>query len=449
MKRIDLSVQVCGVTFRNPIIPGASDIILTERGIMKCIEQGIGGILSKSFTSAEPRTRARPYHFHYKVFGKGFENNWISRGGAHVLSPEEAVEKLIPRWSRLCKDEGIPLILSLADSDDVGEWVRDAKLFEDAGANMLELNFGCPHAHSETDKRITASLAEDLPLVKEIISSVKKAVKMPVGGKLGIIFYPFVHHVKGWMEAGIDFLTCHNSVSGMLIDVEQEIPFGGLGAGGYEMGPGYLALNLGRTVEVMKLTGDLPIFASGGVWESRDAIMYVLIGCTVVQVCQSIFKNGYGLFGDIVSGIEEWMDRKGYTSIDDFRGKVRDLASKSSRPELISMEWPFPMPEEKSSPVIPIIDTDKCILCEKCEDFCLSGVFRVNKKKDSIDINHENNCWGCGDCVGWCPVNAIKLIDRETKGVVWDGLSGLAKPYRRENWLVGQTKSKSSGLGSS
>ena len=129
MHDMDLSVEVHGVTFRNPIIPGASDIVLTERCVEKCIEQGIGGILSKSFTSAEPRTRARPYHFHYKPFGKGFENCWISRGGAHVLPPEEAAEKIIPRWSALCKNEGIPLILSLADSDDVDEWVRDARLW--------------------------------------------------------------------------------------------------------------------------------------------------------------------------------------------------------------------------------------------------------------------------------------------------------------------------------
>jgi dihydroorotate dehydrogenase/NAD-dependent dihydropyrimidine dehydrogenase PreA subunit len=435
METIDLSVKVKDVTFRNPIIPGSSDIVLDERGVVKCIEQGIGGILSKSFTSAEPRTRARPYHFNYKVFGKAFENNWISRGGAHVLPPKEAAEKLIPRWARFCKNEGIPLILSLADSDDVEEWVRDAKIFEDAGADMLELNFGCPHAHSETDKRVTASLAEDLPLVKEIISSVKKAVKIPAGAKLGIIFYPFVHHVKGWMEAGIDFLTCHNSISGMLIDVEQETPFGGLGAGGYEIGRGYLALNLGRTVEVMKLTGDLPIFASGGVWESRDAIMYLLIGCTVVEVCQAVFKNGYRLFGETIKGIEQWMERKGYTSINDFRGKVRNLASKSSRPDLMPMEWPFPMPQEKSSPVIPMIDMDKCILCEKCQDFCLSGVFIVDKGKEKVEIDHENKCWGCGDCVGWCPVNAIKLIDKKTGKVIWDGLSGLAQPYRPENWI--------------
>ena len=91
------------------------------------------------------------------------------------------------------------------------------------------------------------------------------------------------------------------------------------------------------------------------------------------------------------------------------------------------------MPQEKSSPIIPIVDMDECILCGKCQDFCLSGVFTVDNARGMVDIDHENKCWGCGDCVGWCPANAVKLIDRDTKEVIWDN-HGLAKPYRPENW---------------
>ena len=50
-----------------------------------------------------------------------------------------------------------------------------------------------------------------------------------------------------------------------------------------------------------------------------------------------------------------------------------------------------------------------------------------------INVDYENKCWGCGDCVGWCPGNAISVIDKETKEVVWAN-EGLAKPYRPENW---------------
>ena len=271
MKSVDLSVKVNGVPFRNPIIPGSSDIVLDERGVIKCIEQGVGGVVTKSFSSVGPRTRARPWHFNYRVFGKGFESSWISRGGAHPMSPEEAVEKLIPKMARLCRDEGIPLIVSISDGPSVEQWVTDAKRFEEAGADMLELNFSCPHAGAQVHERVTARLGEDLDLVTEIMRALKKAVRIPISGKLGIVFYPFAHHVKGWTEAGTDFITCHNSLAGMLIDVEEETPFGGLGGGGYQFGRAYLPFNLWRVVETKKLT-DVPIIASGGVWQAVDAI---------------------------------------------------------------------------------------------------------------------------------------------------------------------------------
>ena len=81
-------------------------------------------------------------------------------------------------------------------------------------------------------------------------------------------------------------------------------------------------------------------------------------------------------------------------------------------------------------------ETKRCLscgLCAKCQHFCLKGVFTADEVKNMIEIDYENKCWGCGDCVGWCPGNAISLIDRETNEVVWDN-RGLAKPYRPENW---------------
>ncbi len=115
MGNIDLSIKFKDLTFRNPIIPGASDIIMDEMGVIKCIEQGVGGIVTKSFTSGPWRTKAQPYHFNYRIFGKGLENNWISRGGFHPFKSEMAAEKLIPAMARLCKNEGIPLIISIAN----------------------------------------------------------------------------------------------------------------------------------------------------------------------------------------------------------------------------------------------------------------------------------------------------------------------------------------------
>ena len=430
MGNIDLSIKFKDLTFRNPIIPGASDIIMDEMGVIKCIEQGVGGIVTKSFTSGPWRTKAQPYHFNYRIFGKGLENNWISRGGFHPFKSEMAAEKLIPAMARLCKNEGIPLIISIANGANVEEWVMDAKRFEQAGADMLELNFSCPVAGQ--DESFGKALGQNVSLTKEIIMSIKNSVKIPISPKLSISWDPFAPHIRGFVEAGADCLTTQNTPIGMLIDVEEEVPFGIFGVGGYQMGRSLLPMSISRVVETRGLT-NLPLIASGGVWTSTDAIMYLLIGCSLVEVVGAIFKNGIKHFGEIIKGIEEWMKRKGYNSIEDFKGKVYGLARKAVSPELIHMELPFPMPREKSSSIIPQVDMEQCLLCGRCENFCLNGVFIVDKTNNIVNVNHENRCWGCGDCIGWCPADAIKLINKETNEVVWDN-HGLARPYRPENW---------------
>ncbi len=432
MGKPDLTTEIKGVKFRNPVLPGSSDIILDVRGVERCLEQGVGGIVTKSFTPTNFRTRARPYHFNYRIFGKEFDCNFISKGSVYHLHPEIVSEKLMPKIVPLCRNEGVPLIVSILCGENIDEWVTEAKRFEEAGADMLEINLSCPHAGYQIGKAAGRTLGTNLELVMKIIRAVKSSVKIPISPKVSATLEPLAYHVKGWVEAGADCITANNTAVGIMIDIEEEVPFGGLGPGGYPMGRAFLPWSLARIVELREYV-NVPIIGVGGIHQAQDAIMYILLGCPAVEIASAVNKYGYKLFGKIIKGIEEWMQRKGYSTIRDFIGKAYKLASLHSSQDLIEMEWPFHGPEERPSPVIPVVDFDKCTFCGRCEDFCLSGVFEVKKKQKSLEIQLEGRCWGCGDCVGWCPSNAIKMIDRETKEVVWEN-KGLAKPYRPENW---------------
>jgi dihydropyrimidine dehydrogenase (NAD+) subunit PreA len=432
MKNIDLSIEIKGIKFKNPILPASSDIILDEKGVEKCIQYGIGGIVTKSFSPTRFRTRARPYHFNYRIFGKGLESNWISKGSVHHLDPAIAAETLVPKMARLCRDAGIPLIVSIMGSENLDEWAREAKRFVNAGADMLELNMSCPHAGFQIGKAAGRTVGENLETATAIIKTVKDSVKIPISPKLSPTLEPFANHVRGWVEAGADCISAHNAPYGIMIDIDEEVPFGGLGPGGYLMGRSFLPWSLGRIVEIKRYV-DVPIIGIGGVTQAQDAIMYLLLGCPAVQIGSAVFQYGYKHFDKIIKGIEEWMEKKGYSSIQDFIGKAYKLASLHSSQDLIEMEWPFQSPEDRTTPIIPVVDPDKCILCKKCENFCLSGVFSANKKTKKVEVDFENRCWGCGDCVGWCPSDAIKMVDKKTKEVVWEN-KGLAKPYRPKQW---------------
>jgi dihydroorotate dehydrogenase subfamily 1 len=431
-KDIDLSVEIKGVKFKNPIVPASSDIVMDEKGLQRCIEQGVGGIVTKSFTWTPFKTRARPYHFNYRVFGKGLENNWISKGSVHHMDTAKACKTLVPKMAAMCRDAGIPLVVSIMGGESLDEWGIESRRFEEAGADMLELNMSCPHAGFQIGKVAGRTVGENLDLAKAIIGTVKDSVKIPVSAKLSPILEPLSQHVTGWLEAGADCFSAHNAPYGIMIDIDKEVPFGGLGPGGYLMGRSFLPLSLARIVETKRFV-DLPIMGIGGVTQAQDAIMYILLGCPVVQVGSAVFKHGYRLFEELVQGIEQWMEKKQYTSIQDFIGNAVRLASLHSSQDLIEMERPFVSPKEKTSPVVPSVNLEKCVFCGRCQDSCLSDVFKVDKKKKSLELQIEGRCWGCGDCAGWCPANAITMIDKERAEVVWEN-KGLAKPYRPEMW---------------
>jgi len=432
MSKVDLSVTVKGVTFPNPVMPGSSDLVCDDTGVVRCLKSGVGGIVTKTVTSTAFRTKARPYHFYFRRFGLGLNRNWISKGSVDVKDPEVYAEKHMPTMARHCHDAGVPLIVSIMCSVDPEEWVREGKRFQDAGADMLELNLSCPHASFQTGQLSGRTLGEDPDAVAAIIKRLKETVSIPIMPKLSITLGPFLHHVKRWEEAGADLICAHNTTYGMMIDIETELPFGTLGAGGYLMGRSMLPWSLARVVE-MRREISVPIVGVGGIYEPMDAIMYMLLGSPLVQIASAAMEHGTKFFKRTVNGIEAWMERKGYSSVDEFVGKAFPLASMDATQELISMERPFPPPQEQSSHVIPLVDMAKCTLCGKCQDFCVEEVFTVNRAERTVLVDHAGKCTGCGDCVGWCPPYAFTLIDDRTGDVVWDN-QGLAKPYRPENW---------------
>jgi len=120
------------------------------------------------------------------------------------------------------------------------------------------------------------------------------------------------------------------------------------------------------------------------------------------------------------------MQRKGYQSIEEFRGKVFLLIEGSG--SLRSRDKsPFTMPPD--CPYIPMIDDEACSFCGTCEGGCIYGVFKIYKKESKVIIN-ENRCWSYGFCVGVCPSEAIELRDRyDRERVIWNN-EGMAAPFK-------------------
>ena len=107
-KKIDLSVRWRGITFPNPVIVGASEIADNAWSVRKCLENGVGGIVTKTYTY-EPQmaTRPKPYHAHYRKFG--LKDSWITFVRLDTKPWDLALKQELPEMVRMCKAAKVPL----------------------------------------------------------------------------------------------------------------------------------------------------------------------------------------------------------------------------------------------------------------------------------------------------------------------------------------------------
>lgn len=419
--RVYLTVKVAGVTFKNPILPAASEMVFNGESARRVAESGVGGMVTKTFTSSpELRVRPRPYQFPLARFDPAFKKSgsFYSLASPHVEDMNVVMEKNIPEIAQVCRAKGIPLIVSFYEKpNELAAWKKVAKRFEKAGAEMLELNFSSPTMRGELERSLNFSF--------KIIDSVAKVSDIPFGVKISPMMEPLIPAVKGWARRGISFITAHNAPSGIFVDVEEEVPYGAPAIGGYLIGRPFLPVSLARVVQILKSV-NLPVFGVGGIFNWTDALQYLLCGCSLIEVGTAVYVEGIGIFKEIHRGIVSWMKRKHYSFISDFRGKVLHQIIPSAQLKTHE-KFPYSLPPE--TPYIPKIDRRKCTLCQTCCRSCFYQVLHFDRKKKMIAIE-EDRCWSCGFCVGICPEAAIILVDRATeKKRIWDG-KGLAMPFR-------------------
>jgi len=419
MGMVNLTVKVAGITFKNPILPAASELVLNGPSAKRVADAGVGGLVTKTFTSSpEFRIRLRPYQFPLSHFDPSFRKSgsFLSMASPHVEDMDVVMGKNIPEIAKVCREKGIPLIVSFYEKpDEIAVWKRIAKGFEKAGSEMLELNFSSPTMKGELEKSLKSSF--------KIVESVAKSSNIPFGVKISPMMEPLIEAVRGWAQRDASFVTAHNSPSGIYVDVEAEVPFGAPAIGGYAIGRPFLPISLARAVQILKAI-DIPVFGVGGIFTWNDALQYLLCGCSLIQIGTAAYMEGLSAFTKIQKGIVSWMERKGYTSISDFKGKA--LSKITSSTALKKKEIaPFTLPPE--SPYIPKIDRRKCTLCGSCCRTCFYQVLHLDKKKRYITVE-KGRCWSCGFCVGICPENAIVLVDKKTGKSIWEG-QGFALPF--------------------
>jgi len=255
------------------------------------------------------------------------------------------------------------VIASLMVESKREAWHKIVRQTEDAGADGLELNFGCPHGMSE---RGMGSAVGQVPEYTEMITAwVKEKARTPVLVKLTPNISDIRVVARAAKRGGADGLSAINTINSITgIDLDTFVPRpnvdGKSSHGGY-CGPAVkpIALNM-----VQQVQGDaeasLPLSGIGGISDWRDAVEFLLLGCSNVQVCTAVMHYGYRIVEDMADGLTNWMREKGFGKIADFQGKsLRNV-----------QEWKHLNLNYK---IVARIHEEKCIGCELCYTACWDG----------------------------------------------------------------------------
>jgi dihydroorotate dehydrogenase (fumarate) len=302
----NLSSTYMGVKLKNPLILGASNLVTKPEVIKELEEAGIAAIVYKSLFEEQIQLESLQLDEDMNEYAN--RNSEMGRIFPEIThaGPKEHIYNL----KKLKESTSVPVFASLNALYEPS-WVEYARALESTGVDGLELNLYATPGYFE----VGAASIEDKQF--QIVKSVKKAVKIPVSVKLSPFYTNTMNFVKKLDEAGVDGFVMFNRFFQPEIDVENEIfhfPWELTQPRDHQLALRYAGLLHGN------IEGS--ICASRGIYTAEDVIRMILSGADVVQIVSTIYKNQPSVVATILSGMNEWMDKKGYKTLSDFRGKL-------------------------------------------------------------------------------------------------------------------------------
>ena len=296
------------------------------------------------------------------------------------------------------------MIVSLMVPVLEASWKRILPMVEDTGADGIELNFGCPHGMSE--RGMGAAVGQVPEYIQRVTEWCKHYSRLPVIVKLTPnitdVRFPARAAKAGGADA-VSLINTINSVMGVDLDRLTMLPStDGWGSHGGYCGPAVKPIALNMVAEIARdpLTAGLPMSGIGGVTTWRDAAEYIALGCGTVQVCTAAMVYGFKIVQDMCDGLNNFMDDKGFQTIEDFRGAAVGSVKDWKNLNLNHIEK-------------AVINQDSCIQCGRChvvcEDTSHQAITAEVDGKRHFQVKEEE-CVGCNLCVSICPVpNTISM----------------------------------------
>jgi dihydropyrimidine dehydrogenase (NAD+) subunit PreA len=397
----DLTTDCAGIKSPNPFWVASGPPANTAYQVLRAFEAGWGGAVWK--TIGEPIVNTSSRYGAVDLQGV----RMMGLNNIELISDRPIEDNLreIAEVKKRYPDRAIVASLMVESTREA--WHDIVKRSQDAGADGLELNFGCPHGMSE--RGMGAAVGQVPEYTRLITSWVKEVARVPVLVKLTPNISDVSYIGLAAREGGADGLSLINTINSIMgIDLDTLAPrpvvAGRSSHGGY-CGPAVKPIALNMVSAVARHPGiGIPISGIGGIATWQDAAEFLLLGASSVQVCTAIMHYGFRIVEDLCDGLANWMDAKGFRTLQELRG--RSLPNVTEWGEL-----------DLNFKVVAEIDERKCIGCRLCYVACEDGAHQSIALEPGQKVPRilEEKCVGCNLCMLVCPVqDCITMNERPT-----------------------------------
>lgn len=389
-----LEVTFCGVKCENPFFLSSSVVASDYDMIAKAFDEGWAGAAFKTIGAFVPEEVSPRFSALRKE-----SNTFIGFKNIEQIS-DYTEEENLSCIQKLKKNYPTKIIIASIMGRTPEEWEQLARAVQEAGADIIECNFSCPHMAASG---LGSDVGQTPELVAEYVKAVKKGSSLPVLAKmtpnLGHMEIPALAAVK----AGADGIAAINTVKSIMnVDLQSfassPAVSGLTSVGGYS-GKAVKPIAL-RFINDMKQCSELksvPLSGMGGIETWQDAAEFLALGCTTVQVTTAVMQYGYGIITDMIDGMKRYLAKNKYKSVSEIIGRAAEKIVATDK-------------LDRSTKCYPKFLHDKCVGCGRCVVSCFDGghqALSIRNDPNAYPVMDAKKCVGCQLCTLVCPAGAI------------------------------------------
>lgn len=386
----DLSIDFCGLRCENPFFLSSSVVASGYEMIARAFRMGWAGAVYKTIGFYRP-DEVSPRFDAPRKEGTPF----IGFRNMEQIS-DKPLDENLEIFRRLKREFPDKILVSSIMGQTGEEWTELARLSEEAGADMIECNFSCPHMSA---KGMGSDVGADPELVKRYAELTKQGTKLPVLAKMTPNLTHIAIPAKAALDGGADGIAAINTIKSVTTSRKAEV-CGRTAVSGYS-GKAVKPIALRFISELARLGA--PLSGMGGIESFSDALDFLALGCANLQVTTAVMQYGYRVIDDLTDGLARHMAAVGAGNVSELVGtELERIVSADSL--------------DRSTVVYPKFDRERCVGCGRCHVSCADGGHgAIRFSTDRKPVLDGAKCAGCHLCRLVCPTGAIGSAKRIPK----------------------------------